>query len=220
MTTPEAKSSNGSQIPSAHESRDILDAYRVHLDVWKVQNDNYFKRVQVLMMAIQAVLLAAALKVLDLEGRFCTQMLVLSILAGIGVISSLCWMHLNNRQNQYLEFCRRTLRNLEHRLAELGVPLRYFTLEAHVFGPLREKIPDSAGTAVLKEGDRDVAEFAWARERYPDQDEDKKKSIHKLAKVGGGMKSFERGMARGILVLWALVLIGIITTSIVWICPR
>jgi len=214
MTTPEAKSSIGCQTPPAQESRDILDAYRVHLDVWKVQNDNYFRRVQVLMMAIQAVLFAATLKVVDLEGRFCTQMLVLSILAVLGMISSYCWMALNDRQNQYLEFCRRTLRNLEHRLAELGVPLRYFTLEAHVFGPLREEVPDSAGTAVRKEGNRHFAEFAWALERYPDQDTDKK-DVHELAKVGGGMKSFERGMALDILVLWALIMIGIITASIV-----
>jgi len=215
MTTPEAKSSIGCQTPPAQESRDILDAYRVHLDVWKVQNDNYFRRVQILMMAIQAGLFAAGLKIFVDMDRSCftTQILIL-IIAVLGMISSYCWMALNDRQNQYLEFCRRTLRNLEHRLAELGVPLRYFTLEAHVFGPLREEVPDSAGTAVRKEGNRHFAEFSWARERYPDQDTDKK-DVHELAKVGGGMKSFERGMALGILVLWALIMIGIITASIV-----
>ena len=188
MTTPEAKSPIGCQTPPAQESKDILDAYRVHLDVWKVLNDNYFKRVQVLMIAIQAALFAAALKVVDLKGRFGIQMLVLSIIAGLGVISSSCWITLHDKQNRYLEFCRRTLRNLEHRLAELGVPLQYFTLESHVFKlPHQREVPKLAGTAIRNEGERVFAEFVWARERYPDQDT-KKKCVHELAKVGGGIK--------------------------------
>jgi hypothetical protein len=214
MTTQDTKICIEGQTLRSQESKDILDAYRVHLDVWKVQNDNYFRRVQVMMVAVQAALFAAALKVFDPKAVSCTQLLILTGLAVLGVISAKHWMALNGRQNQYLEYCRRTLRNLEHRLAELGVPLRYFTLEAHVFGPLRTEIPESAGTAVRTEGTRHVAEFLWSQERYPDQDTAKRKGIHELAKVSGGMISFEKRMASGIRVVWILVLIGIIAAAI------
>lgn len=212
MTTPETKSDIGGQASSTHESRDLLAAYRLHLDVWKVQNDNYFKRYQFLMVAVQAALIAAALKVVDLNGTSGIQILVLTVLAVLGVISALSWLTLNDKQNQYMEFCRSTLRNLEYRLAELGVPLRYFTLEAHVFGPLRIEIPDLAGTAVRTEGTRHIVEFTWARERYPNQDT-AKKGVHELTKVAGGMIFFERRVARTILVVWILVLIGIILAT-------
>jgi hypothetical protein len=223
MTIPEANSSNGCQTPPTQESKeDILDAYRIHFDVWKVQNDNYFRRVQILMMAIQAGLFAAGLKIfVDMDRSCFTTQILLLIIAGFGMASSCWWMRQNDRQSQYLEFCRRSLRNMEHKLTELGVPLRYFTLEAHVFGPPREEIPESAGTAVRKEEDRDVVEFTWARERYPDKNDDTKderKRVHQLAKVVGGMKTFEKGMAMGILRVWFLILIVIIIAIIVRIC--
>ena len=214
MTTPETKSGIEGQNPPTQENRDILDSYRVHLDVWKVHNDNYFRRVQVLMVAVQAALFAAVLKVVDLKGISWTQIVMLLVLAVLGTISAQNWMSLNEKQNQYMEFCRRTLRNLEHRLAELGVPLRYFTLEAHVFGPLRREVPNSAGTAVRTEGTRHVAKFLWAGEEYPDQDTDEK-DVHELAKVTGRIIYCDRTIASCMRVVWVLALIGTILAAIV-----
>jgi hypothetical protein len=214
MTRPEAMTDKGTKTPSNQESRDILDAYRVHLDVWKVQNDNYFKRVQLLMVAVQAASFAASLKFLDLKGVSGTQLLMLTTLAILGLISAQRWMTLNEKQHQYMEFCRRPLRNLEHRLAKLGVPLRYFTLEAHVFGPLRTELPELAATTVRAEQTRHIAEFLWAQERYPDQDK-ANKGLHELGKVSGGTISFEKKRAGGIRNFWILVLIAIIIAAII-----
>ncbi|NPU82995.1 MAG: hypothetical protein HPY65_00795 [Syntrophaceae bacterium] len=209
MTAPETSGSNGSRIPLERERSYILEVYRVHLDIWKVQNENYFKRVQLLMLAIQAALFAAALEVfINVEGESFDKVLILTSIAGLGMISSAGWITLHDKQNHYLEYCRRTLRNLEHKLSTLGVPLRYFTLEAHVFGPLREEGSILAGIAIGRDGNRDFAHFAWSNERYPDKDMEGKKANrdHQLAQVGGGMKSFERNMALFLLVLWALML--------------
>ena len=216
MTTPEKKSDIGDPPSSNQESQDLLDAYRLHLDVWKVQNDNYFRRVQVLMVAVQAALFAAALKVVDLKEASWTQLLVLAVLAVLGVISAQNWMALNDKQTQYMEFCRRTLRNLEHRLTELGVPLRYFTLEANVFSPPQtelQAVPSLSGTEIQTEGTRRIALFTWSGDRYPEQDTQEKR-VHESAKVAGGMIAFERRMAGGIGVVWILALIGIIAATI------
>ena len=198
-----------------HESRDLFDAYRFHLDVWKVQNDNYFRRIQVLMLAVQAALFAGTLKVIDLQWSVWIKMLVLAILALLGILSAKKWIALNEKQNQYIEFCRRTLRNMECRLIELGVPLCYFTLEAHVFGHLRNKIPDSTGVSIQEENSRHVVQFQWAGERYPDPDtrDTKKKCIHELAKVKGGILSDEKKIAESIIWVWSLVIVAILGTA-------
>ena len=80
MTETEKKCDIEDPPSSNQESKDLLDAYRIHLDVWKVQNDNYFRRVQILMVAVQAALFAAALKVVDLKDVSWTQLLILAVL--------------------------------------------------------------------------------------------------------------------------------------------
>ena len=214
MTTQETKTDKEIDTPRGQGAKDVLDAYRVHLDLWKVQNDNYFKRVQVMMIAVQGALFAAALKVVDPKAISWIQLLILAVVGVLGVLSAGHWMALNKKQTQYMEFCRRTLRNLEHRLAELGLPLRYFTTEAHVFGPLRTEIPELAGTALRTEGERHVVEFVWGGERYPDPDDLAKGGIHRLAEVSGGMISFDNSLASGIRVVWVLALIGVLVAAI------
>jgi len=91
----------------------------------------------------------------------------------------------------------------------LGVPLRYFTLEAHVFGPLRTELTSSAGTSVNTEGGRHIAHFDWSKENYPDLDT-KEAKIHELKRVRGGMIAFEKRIARGVIWVWAIVLILLI----------
>ncbi len=161
------------------------------------------------MIAIQAALLAAALKVfIDQDAGLFPKMPVIIILAGLGVISSCFWIAMHNGQNQYLEYCRRTLRNLEHRLVDLGVPLRYFTLEAQVFGPppAKKEVPRLAGTATWLVGKGlAFAEFEWADDRYPDVNTlYNSKGVHELAKVGGSLKDYEKYIAYIILLIWFL----------------
>lgn len=221
MKAPETNSSNGLQMPSDHKISPMLEVYRIHLDVWKVQNDNYFKRIQIVMIAIQAMLFAAFLKLLsDREMDLFLRVWVIAFLALAGAFSAYGWIRQHNKQGQYLEFCRRMLRNLEHELVKLGIPLRYFTLEAQVFGPpyvKRKKVPKSAGTETRIVGEnRAFAKFVWAKERYPDRDT-KNKRAHELARVGGPLKECEKKIAFSILIVWVLILLIAIIIS--WRIP-
>lgn len=219
MTTQETKVSVVNRDALDAERSTILNAYRIQFDVWKVQNDNYFKRVQILMVVIQAALFTAALRFVPPKSGSWYEIVIPVVIAVLGIFSAHHWISQNKKQNQYIEFCRRTLRNLESRLVELGVPLRYFTIEAHVFGPLRTEITNSAGTSVRTEGDRHVAHFAWSTEDYPDPDT-KEAKIHELGRVSGGMKDIEKEIAWVVLGLWAIGLTLLIVPVIMrGVCP-
>jgi len=191
------------------ERDSILNAYRIQLDVWKVQNDNYFKRIQIIMVVIQVALFTAALRLIPAKPGPWYEIVIPIGIAILGLLSAWHWFSLNEKQNQYMEFCRRTLRNLETRLVNLDVPLRYFTLEAHVFGPLRTEIKNSAGTSVNTVAERHIAHFDWSQENYPDLDT-KEKKIHELNMVGGGMIPFEKEIAIGVIWVWTIALIVLI----------
>ena len=165
------------------------------------------------MVVIQVALLTAALRFVPVKSVSWYEVVILMGIAILGIFSAWHWSSLNEKQNQYMEFCRRTLRNLESRLVELGVPLRYFTLEAHVFGPLRTKLRIPAGTSVRTEGERHITHFHWSEEDYPDPDTEVA-GIHGLKRVGGGMIAFEKGIARGIIWVWTIALILLIVKCI------
>ena len=213
MTTQETKENAVDQEALDAEGKSILDAYRIQLDLFKLQNDNYFKRVQILMVVIQVALFTAALRFIHVKSGSLYEIFILMGISILGIFSARHWSSLNEKQNQYMEFCRRTLRNLESKLVELGVPLRYFTLEAHVFGPLRTELTSSAGTSVRMEGERHITHFDWSEEDYPDPDT-KESGIHGLKRVGGGMIAFEKGIARGIICVWTIALILLIIKCI------
>lgn len=223
MTTQETKANAVDSDAFDTERNTILDAYRIQIDVWKVQNDNYFKRIQILMVVIHAALFTAALRFIPQKSESWDEIVIPMVIAVLGILAAHHWTSLNKKQNQYMELCRRTLRNLESRLVELGVPLRYFTLEAHVFGPLRTEVTNSAGTSMRTEGGRHVAHFAWSTEDYPDfpyPDKKKEANIHELRKVGGGMMAFEKEIACGVLWVWAIGLMLLIGTVIMrGVCP-
>jgi hypothetical protein len=219
MTTQETNVSAAARDALDAKGKVLLDVYRIHLDVWKVQNDNYFKRVQLSMVVIQTALFAAAFRFLPPKPGSWYENVILMCISVLGILSAFNWTSLINRQNQYLEFCRRTLRNLEARLVELDIPLRYFTLEAHVFGPMRTEITNSTGTCVRKQDGRDVVHFAWSNEDFPDT-ENKEAKIYELKKVAGGMKAFEKKIAWVVCLLWTVGLTFLICAAIVrGVCP-
>ena len=204
MTTQETEGKGGDQGDLNAEGKRILDAYRILFDFFKLQNDNYFKRIQILMVVIQVALFTAAFKFVSVTSESWDEVKVVTLvgIAIIGIVSAWYWSLLNTKQNQYLEFSRSMLRNLESRLVELGVPLRYFTLEAHVFGPARKEIISSAGTSVRTEDERHIATFEWSKEEYPGEG-----GIHALRRVSGGMFKSERKIAFGLICVWTIVLI-------------
>jgi len=190
------------------EVKNLMDSYGKTLDIWKVHNDNYFKRVQIFMGLLQVGLFLAALKLLFPLPKSFTEALIPVFLGIMGILSASMWIGLNKKQNQYLEFCRRTLRNLESRLGSLGVPLEYFTGESLVFGRHRECPPTlySAATETVEAGGdkRHLLRFLWSEESYPESDE--YKGLHSIAKVGGGMVSYEKRLAQIARWVWVFVI--------------
>ena len=62
MTTQETEGKGGDQGDLNAEGKRILDTYRILFDLFKLQNDKYFKRIQILMVVIQIALFTAAFK--------------------------------------------------------------------------------------------------------------------------------------------------------------
>jgi len=204
--------SSVSQKPE-DQAKDLLDAYGKILDIWKVLNDNYFKRGQVAMGIVQVGLFLTVVKMLSPPPTTSHQAVLPIVIAVLGVLSGIMWIRLNEKQIQYIEFCRRTLRNIENKLGELQVPLEYFTLEALVFGPHQECPPPySASREVLdlRKKKRSQLTFRWSGEKYPETDPNGK-PLHSIARVSGGMVSFETHLARGAVVLWVVIALTLIT---------
>lgn len=204
-----AKTGSEDQRPTKDEAKDLLDAYARVLDIWKVQNDNYFKRVQVAMGIIQVGLFLTALNMLSPLPSTWPQAALPIFISILGVLSGVMWIKLNRKQTQYLEFCRRTLRNLEKRLSELHVPLEYFTLESLVFAPYPEaRSPYSAQSEAVEVAGKNRFQltFKWSDENYPDPDS-KDRSRHTMSRVAcaGGMVSFEKSLAWGAVVVWVVL---------------
>lgn len=221
MTEPTEKKSQGNchhgqPLNSKEEGERLMDSYDKIFNQWKVHNDNYFKRVQVMMVVLQGGLFLALLQRLHAFPK-CWQEALLPVFLGIlGILSAIMWLNLHTKQAQYLEFCRITLRNLEARLTSLGFPLEYFTTESFVFGPHREDLP-KLNTGSIKPGNlqkcknRNIMSFEWSEEKYPiDQETENNKGIHTRRKVTGRLVNCERNLARAALVVWIIVIAGIV----------
>jgi hypothetical protein len=208
-----------STAPSDSKMKDQLEAYRLVFDVWKLQNENYFKRIQFLMVVIQSGLIIAIAQFLSKPISSCSweNVVVPGVLSFFGLLSTVLWKKLNERQNQYGEFCRRILRNLEKMLWDLDIPLHYFTAESFVFGPYRNnppKIPgvkiecaDSCGKKL------NVIKFEKSGEEYPETKENKK-NIHQLGRAHGGMIFFENKVACGFFYFWIFVFLTFLSIGI------
>ena len=193
-----------------NEAKNLMDSYSKIFDQWKLHNDNYFKRVQVVMGILQVGLFLAVLRHLSPFPKSCAGAVLPIFLGILGILAALMWVKLNTKQAQYLEFCRRILRNLEARLMSLGVPLEYFTAESLVFGPYRKHPPKlSAGeieTVKLQSKNCHLLRFKWSNETYPDSEDSK--GLHSIGKITGGLVSFERRLAQGALCVWIFVVVA------------
>ncbi len=192
------------------EIKNCMDSYSRILDVWKVMNDNYFKRVQLFMGIIQVGLFLFALKLLS-SPPVSREAVILSVFLGImGLMSAIMWIGLNKKQTQYLEFCRRSLRNIESRFADLNIPLQYFTLESLVFHGHSDHKPLYSAEATIDNPTgikkRCWIKFCWSQERYPEPD-DKDYKLHTMKTVSGGMVFFEKNIAKSAIVVWVLIVI-------------
>jgi hypothetical protein len=206
-----------STAPPDSKRKDTLEAYRLVFEVWKLQNDNYFKRIQFLMVVIQSGLIIAVAQFLSKPICSWENVVVPAVLSFFGCWSTFTWTKLNVRQNQYGEFCRRILRNLETMLWGLDIPLHYFTAESLVFGPLRQEIPEIPGIEVKSPENFGkkfhVIEFRGSGEEYPETKENKK-NVHQLGRAHGGMIFFEKKVAWGFFGFWIIVLLTLLSIGI------
>ena len=192
------------------EKEDLKYSYDRLLDIWQVHNENYFKRVQIVMAVFQAVLFVAILKFIYPFPKSWSVLLVIIFISIIGISLSFLWLKLNERQAQYLEFCRRGIRNLESKLIDKNIPLEYFTTESIVFGPYKDTSPNTKGVRIsiktVNNKKKKFINFNWSKEYYPEDGPEGNK-IHKIGKVKGGMVNFEKYLAYLVLFVWAFIII-------------
>jgi hypothetical protein len=116
-----------------------LQAYQQVWSVYQTNNDNYFKRTQILMFAIQVAVFAALVKLIGDIGnsnilpKSELELAALWIIPLTGFLAALAWATLITRQWNILELYRRYMRYLERVLLSKRVPLGPFTLEKAVF---------------------------------------------------------------------------------------
>ncbi len=118
--------------------QDYLDAYDRVFDTFKLNNEHYFKRTQILMIFIQSILFVALTKIVLIKPGEETILQLSLPLAGllvsfIGFCAAWVWNTLVIRQHQLLEYCRWYMVWLENRLGDEGVPLAYFKHESLLF---------------------------------------------------------------------------------------
>lgn len=199
------------------DKEDLKYSYSRLLEIWKVHNENYFKRVQVVMAVLQAGLFVAIIKFLSPFPTSWSGFVFPAFISIVGIISACLWLNLNEKQTQYLEFCRRVLRNIESKLISEGIPTEYFTVESIVFGPYFDKCPNTKGvmmsTRNINNKKRRIAEFTWSGERYPEY-ESERKELHEVGRVRGGMVYFEKSLARGARLVWIGTIVVLLITCI------
>jgi len=190
-----------------NEPKNLMDSYSKTMDQWKLLNENYFKRVQVMMGILQAGLFLAAFRQLSLFPKSCADVFLRISLGILGILSAFMWVKLYTKQAQYLELCKTILRNLEARLISIGVPLEYFTAESVIFGPYRMNPPTLSGGKFEKVPNekRNFLRLEWSKETYPESKD--RNGIQSIVKVTGGLVSLERRLAKGALCVWIFVVV-------------
>jgi len=198
--------------PQNDETEKILNSYQIALDIFKLNNDNYFKRVQVFMYPLQVGVAVAFTKVIYPIPTSWKGFVAAMFVAVLGGVLAVIWKELGTRQSQYLEFNRRYLRNLEIGLKNTGLLLDYFNLESSIFRPPphNSDVPtetiEYATACILKhpQTGRNYAKFKWippSKNIYPETYENTD-NLHKIGKVKGGLVRFELNLTLGIAIFW------------------
>lgn len=167
-----------------------LDAHARVQDIYKLINENYFKRTQLFMTAIQGAFLISFVSFIGSQGS--KSLILLMIIPILGGFLAFTWYRLGIKQSDYLEYCKCYLRNLELCLEKLGVPLTFQRHEAIVFKK------------------KDVADFQWrenviGKDGLPDDDDELEYNFpykKRIGKVKGGMTTIENRVAFGTICFW------------------
>lgn len=186
------------------KERHLIDSYKFMLEIYKIGNDNYFKRVQLFMGVLHIGIFISASKLFVAWASSTTintqilNVLGLIVLSVFGVIAGVIWGTISNKQGWYLEFYRRSLRNLEKALIEKNIPMEYFITEGIVFSGKYKGEPN----LLITEAKGNRVKFKKIDETYPETD-----GIHAVGKVKGGMAHLEGRLAWGVCAFWSLATI-------------
>jgi hypothetical protein len=191
---------------TANEKR-CLFAYKQAQEIWKVQTTNYFQRVQILMVAIQAALFAGFSRLYFERAGAPRNLLAEIIISLVGIAISILWLLLIKKADDYLEIARRNLRNYESRLLSMGVPINYFLQESHVFGnrPFGKRNLRNVETDI--QHGRGIVHYLETKEQYPDPGDDTG-STHRIHNVKGGMIKLDKAITIIALTVWLIIFIG------------
>lgn len=124
-----------------------VTAYEHTLKILEMNQDNYFKRNQILMIAFQIAFFAAFAKMFTTEPKprafvpligshpLILHRLGLTIIAGLGAAGACVWRRLIHRQSKVLDLCKSYLMGIENSLMRLGIPSGYWTYESMISHP-------------------------------------------------------------------------------------
>lgn len=208
------------------EIENLKYSYDRILDIFRLHNDNYFKRVQIVMVALQAGLFIALMNRLTPIPKSCRELILPIFVAVIGLFVAYIWKVIMNKQMQYMELLKRYLRNLESRFVDLEVPLDYFIIEAAIIKPRNGKDKFKTITAKIEKEEvkkknkgkkipYSFAEFEWSEEKYPGKLGEEPDKIHRVGEERGGLVRIERTLSTGTICIWSIVLFWLIVIPLI-----
>jgi len=119
-------------------------AYDRVLNLFYSSSEHYFKRTQIIMIAIQASVIIGLTNLSKANNPICSAISLnkgntlsnniwIPFLIGFGLLSAFIWYLTINRHHSHLEFLRRYLREIEEQLTSLGLPFYMFTVERKMY---------------------------------------------------------------------------------------
>ena len=192
-----------------------LAAYNHVLKILEINNDNYFKRTQILMIVAQSALFVAFAKLLTVKKSTpedfllftkCIALIALFVVTLLGQISALLWVHFGRRQNNVLNLCKSYLRGIENTLMKLDVPSGYWTYESMIAYP--ETYMGKPGDRLEMNFEIDPCSFPFRLEtgegcRFTKKHCDRFPCKSKEFKIG--LTKIERGIAWLLWLFWVVL---------------
>ena len=184
------------------DAQKLLQAYDSHQKHFAMVNDNFFKRVHVLMAAAEAGVVALAIgtttKAIGLEATPVELFMTVAAFSLAGLLLAILWLVLGTRQMQALELSKRHLRHLEREARKAGIPLGANLFEGFVAHPPKDKCKKaSLGVTFIADPPHGILSFG--DEKFPSEDDSWR---FKRWTVQAGVAPLETNLSLGFAVLW------------------
>ncbi len=190
-----------------------LAAYDHVLKILEINNDNYFKRTQILMIVAQSALFIGFVKILTVKKDTLNQsalitkplaLIALFVIALLGSLSAVVWIHFIRRQSNVLNLCKSYLKCIENSLMQFHVPSGYWTYEGMM------SHPESYGASELIMPFKiDTDLFPFPLKTHDDKPFQSRRYFQFPYKEGKkfriGLTGIEQGIAWFLFGLWAFI---------------